>query len=303
VKKEKIDFLLAVGGGSVIDGTKFISAASLFDGNAWDILSKKVEIKKAISFATVLTLPASGSEMNNGAVISRKESHEKLVFSNELVYPQFSILDPSVCTSLPKEQIANGIIDAFVHVIEQYLTFPVNSPLQDRFAESILNTLIEEGPKLFANSSDYESAGNIMWCATMALNGLIVCGVPEDWSTHMIGHELTSLTGIDHAQTLAIVLPGVLSVMKENKKIKLLQYAEKVWNIDEVDESKKINLAIEKTEKFFHFFNVKTKLSDYKVSLGVIDEIVARFEKRQLKLGERSDITSDKVREILRVRL
>ncbi|MDO9262078.1 MAG: iron-containing alcohol dehydrogenase, partial [Flavobacteriaceae bacterium] len=210
VREKNIDFILAVGGGSVIDGTKFISAAAKYEGeNAWDILSKGAKVTNAIPFGTVLTLPATGSEMNSGAVISKKETDEKLVFGSPLVFPKFSITDPTVIQSLPLRQLQNGVIDAYVHVLEQYLTYPTNAFLQDRLAESVLQTLIEVGPKVLKNPSDYTIASNFMWCCTMALNGLIAKGVPTDWATHMIGHELTALHGLDHAQSLAVIGPNL----------------------------------------------------------------------------------------------
>ena len=263
VRKENISFLLSVGGGSVIDGTKFIAAAACYEGtDPWDILSKRAPVKAAVPHGAVLTLPATGSEMNAGAVITRVETKEKLAFGSPKVMPLFSVLDPETIYSLPEKQIANGIVDAFVHVIEQYLTFPVNSPIQDRFAESILKTLIEEGPKVIADKTNYDAAANFMWSATMALNGLIGAGVPQDWATHMIGHELTAFHGIDHARTLAIVLPGVMKIEREQKKAKLLQYGERVWGILDGTDEERINQTIAKTVAFFESLGVQTKLPD-----------------------------------------
>jgi NADP-dependent alcohol dehydrogenase len=307
VKKENIGFLLAVGGGSVLDGTKFIAAAALWEGSdPWEILSSRfqVSITKAFPVGTVLTLPATGSEMNGNAVITRWETKEKLSFFSDLVKPKFSILDPEVVFSLPDIQVANGIVDAFIHVMEQYLTYPVNSPIQDRFAESVLVTLIEEGPKVLANRRDYNAAANFMWAATMALNELIGTGVPQDWSTHMIGHELTALHGIDHGQTLAIVLPGVMQIKREGKKEKILQYAERIWKITSGTQNEQIDAAISKTVEFFESLGIKTKLKDYSVGSTVIPEIVTRFKKRGITgLGERADITPDDVAKILELQL
>jgi NADP-dependent alcohol dehydrogenase len=224
VRTHEIDFLLAVGGGSVLDGTKFIAAAVGFDGDPWDILAKEAPISSVLPLGVVMTLPATGSEMNSFFVITKAATQEKRVSRNTLVFPQFSVLDPSTTFSLPQRQISNGIVDAFTHTIEQYLTYPVNSPLQDRMAEAILKTLIEEGPKTLANLTDYGARANVMWCASMALNGLIGAGVPQDWSTHAVGHELTALYGLDHAQSLAVVLPSMLSIRQVEKKQKLLQY-------------------------------------------------------------------------------
>ncbi len=307
VKANKIDFLLAVGGGSVLDGTKFIAAATLWEGSdPWDILTRRNEInvEAALPIGTVLTLPATGSEMNGNSVVTRWETKEKLAFGSDFVLPKFSILDPLVVFSLPEKQVANGIVDAFVHVMEQYLTYPVNSPIQDRFAESILTTLIEEGPKVLANRTDYESAANFMWAATMALNGLIGVGVPQDWATHTIGHELTAFHGIDHGRTLCIILPGIMNLKREDKKAKILQYGERVWKITEGSDDERIDATIEKTVSFFESVGVKTKLADYGVGSDIIPKIVERFEARGIKsIGERGIISIADVAKILELRL
>jgi len=307
VKAHNIDFLLAVGGGSVLDGTKFIAAAALWEGSdPWEILSRRneVSVKKALPIGTVLTLPATGSEMNGNSVVTRWETHDKLAFDSQYVLPVFSILDPEVVFSLPRIQIANGIVDAFVHVMEQYLTYPVNAPIQDRFAESILITLIEEGPKVLADRSSYDAAANFMWAATMALNGLIGAGVPQDWATHTIGHELTAFHGIDHGQTLCIVLPGIMKIKRDNKKEKIIQYGERVWKITEGTEDERIDATIQKTVEFFESVGIKTKLSDYGVGREIIAKIAARFVKRGIKaIGERGDLTIDDVAKILEIQL
>ena len=305
IKKKGITFLLAAGGGSVIDATKLISAAVMFgDGDPWDILSKRAEIKKAMPFGVVLTLPATGSEMNANSVITRYSILEKFSFSSPHSYPLFSFLLPDAAGFLPRRQVANGVVDAFVHVIEQYLTYPVNAPLQDRLAESILQTLTETGPKVYADPKDYEAMSNLMWCATMALNGLIACGVPGDWSVHSIGHELTALHNIDHARTLAVVLPGLWKVLKEEKKEKLLQYGKRVWNISDGTEEERLKKIIGKTEEFFQSLDIKTKLSDYGVKKDTIDTIVSRFENRGwLAIGDRKLITPAVIRKVLEVQL
>ena len=304
VKKENITFLLSVGGGSVLDGTKFIAAAAFFkNGDPWQILSKQAKVEGALPIGAVLTLPATGSEMNSGAVITRVEYQEKLAFMSPFVMPLFSILDPEVIFSLPEKQVANGIVDAFVHVMEQYLTFPVNSPIQDRFAESILKTLVEEGPKVLANRNDYEAAANLMWSATMALNGLIAVGVPQDWATHMIGHELTAYHGIDHARTLAIVLPGLMHIKREQKKDKILQLGERVWDVLAGTDDERIDLTIQKTIEFFESVGIPTRFSDYNVPIETIDTICNRFKKRGYKIGEKANIGPSEIRLILEDRL
>jgi NADP-dependent alcohol dehydrogenase len=306
VKAEKIDFLLAVGGGSVLDGTKFIAAAALYEGeSAWDIAAKQLSVSKALPLGAVLTLAATGSEMNSGGVITREATQEKFAFGSPVLFPKFSVLDPQITFSLPQRQVANGIVDAFVHVIEQYLTYPVNSPVQDRFAEGILLTLIEEGPKAStAETPDYETRANLMWAATMALNGLLSTGVKSDWSTHMIGHELTALHGIDHAVTLAIVLPGVMRLMKDKRREKLLQYASRVWNITEGSDEQKIETAIQQTESFFRQVGISTLLNEHQVGQDTIDRIVERFKERKMRaVGAQQDVSIADVGAMLKTRL
>ncbi|MEI8247880.1 MAG: iron-containing alcohol dehydrogenase [Lentisphaerota bacterium] len=295
IKQENICFLLAVGGGSVLDATKFIAAAALYAGtDPWDILAKGAEVKAAVPLGAVLTLPATGSEMNTNSVISRASSGEKLFFSSPCVYPQFSILDPETTFTLPERQTVNGIVDAYVHVFEQYMTFDVNAPLQDRQAEAILLTLIEEGPKVIENPMDYDARANVMWAATNALNGFIACGVPQDWATHMIGHELTAFYGIDHAQSLAVVLPRLLAHCKETKKAKLLQYGQRIFGLKDAD------AAIKATEAFFNSLGMKTRLSDYKIdAIDAAGKISSRFKARGTMLGERADLAPDDVSQIL----
>lgn len=298
-KKEGVDFLLSVGGGSVLDGTKFIALAAKYkNGDPWDILAKHAPANEALPLGCVLTLPATGSEMNMFSVISRESTKEKLAFANPLVYPKFSILDPSTTFTLDSEQTANGIVDAFAHVMEQYMTYPVYAPLQDRQAEAILMTLIEEGPKVLKNPTDYNVRAAIMWSATQALNGLIACGVPQDWTTHMIGHELTAFYGLAHARTLAIVMPAVLRHQINNKKEKLLQYGQRIWGISPT-ESNAAEKAIEKTESFFRSLGFKTKLSENGIGKEKFEEIAGRFRARGIKLGERQNIGPEQVIEIL----
>ncbi|TNF69243.1 MAG: iron-containing alcohol dehydrogenase [Gammaproteobacteria bacterium] len=293
IKANEVEFILAVGGGSVIDAAKFISAGVYYEGDPWDILANGAEVKKAMPFGSVLTLPATGSEMNSGSVISRRETSDKLAFGSELVYPSFSVLDPTVTYSLPLSQTINGVVDAFTHVMEQYLTYPSDAPLQDRFAEGILLTLIEEGPKVVADPKNYNARANIMWAATMALNNLIRQGVPQDWSTHMLGHELTALYGLDHAQTLAIILPNVMTYKKDKKYKKLLQYAERVWQINHGSDDDKVNQAIEKTKEFFKSLGAKIQLSEYEnLDISRLPQAVDSLKKHNLiALGEHKDIT------------
>jgi NADP-dependent alcohol dehydrogenase len=300
-RSEKVDFLLAVGGGSVIDGTKFIAAAIPFNGDPWKIIKggKEGVVEKAVPFGAVLTLPATGSEMNSGAVISRISTGEKFAFGSPLLYPKFSVLDPTFTYSLPGHQVANGIVDAFIHVTEQYLTYPANAPIQDRWAEGVLQTLIEIGPKAIGNPTDYDTRAAFMWACTMALNGIISTGVPTDWATHMIGHELTAFFGLDHAVTLAIVLPSLLLETSDEKKDKLLQYGERVWGLTTGTEEERISMSISKTHDFFRSLGIKTNLSDYEVTPDQIKPIVERFAQRGWKLGENRSIDAARVEKIL----
>lgn len=301
VRREKIGLILAVGGGSVLDGTKFIAAAAEFEGEPWDILTKGATVKSATPLASILTLPATGSESNTFAVISRRETGEKLAFGSPHVYPKFAVLDPETTFSLPVRQVANGVADAFTHVCEQYLTYPAGAALQDRFAESILQTLIEVGPRTLANPTDYDARAEFVWCATMALNGLIGAGVPQDWSTHMIGHELTALYGIDHARTLAVVLPHLLRVQKSEKLEKLAQFAERVWGIREGAREDRAEAAIRRTEEFYESLGIPTRLARYEnIAPDTPDTVAAKLEKRGMKrIGERGEVTPERIREIL----
>jgi NADP-dependent alcohol dehydrogenase len=301
VKEQNIDFILAVGGGSVIDGVKFISGAVNYEGDPIEILQKRILIKEnAIPFGTVLTLPATGSEMNSGAVVTIESTKEKLAFGGSALFPKFSICDPTVIQSLPKRQLQNGVVDAYTHVMEQYLTYPHEGHLQDRIAEGILHTLIEVGPKVVEDPANYELASNFMWSCTMALNGLIQKGVPSDWATHMIGHELTAMYGIDHARTLAVIAPSLYTVMFEAKKGKLAQYGKRIFNLEGTDDEI-AKEAINKTVEFFHTMGMDTKLSDYtKEYSETADFIVKRFDERGWKgLGEKQNITLDKVKSIV----
>ena len=305
VRREKLDFLLAVGGGSVIDGTKFVAAAANYAGEPWDILQTGGAcIDSALPFGAVLTLPATGSEMNNGGVVTMKATHTKLPFRSAHTFPLFSVLDPSKTFTLPTQQIANGVADAFVHTVEQYLTYPVRAMVQDRFAEGLLQTLIEIAPQALAAPDDYDTRSNLMWAASLALNGLIGAGVPQDWGTHMIGHELTALYNMDHARTLAIVLPSLLIVQRDKKHAKLLQYGERVWSITEGSEEQRIDAAIGATREFFESLGIKTRLSDYGLGQEAVEAVLAQLEAHgMVKLGEHKDIDLARSRAILEAAL
>lgn len=305
-KAEKVTFLLPVGGGSVIDGSKFLAAALCLPAGVepWGILQGSVRVEKAMPLGCVLTLPATGSEMNGNSVVSRKSTCEKLSFGSPLVMPKFSILDPEVCFSLPEKQIANGIVDAFIHVMEQYLTIPNNTPLQDLWAEGILRVLIDGAPVVMADHSNYDAMANFMWSATMALNGIISRGAIEDWSTHVIGHELTALHGIDHGRTLAIVLPGNMNIRRAVKGKKIIQYGERIWGITEGSDNEKIDKTIEKTVEFFESLGVPTRLSAYNLGKETCTEVAQRLAARGVvNFGEAGDITQEVVVKILEDRI
>lgn len=288
IRREKLDFLLAVGGGSVVDGTKFVAAAVDYPGDPWHILETRgKQITTALPIGAVLTLPATGSEVNCAAVVTRKSLQAKLGFGNPLLYPRFAVLDPVKTYTLPPRQIANGVVDAFVHVMEQYVTQPAKAAVQDRYAESLLLTLIETGPQALAHPTDYDVRANLMWAATQALHGAVGAGVPQDWATHMIGHEITALYGLDHAQTLAVVLPNLLDVRRDVKRAKLLQYADRVWGLRTGDEDARIDQAIAHTRAFFEALGVRTRLADYGIGAEAVEPIVAQLEAhRMVKLGE-----------------
>ncbi|MGO2508830.1 MAG: iron-containing alcohol dehydrogenase [Vibrio hibernica] len=298
IRAEGFDYLLAVGGGSVVDGTKFIAAAVNFEGEeAWDILVKHAPIESALPLGCILTLPATGSETNIGAVVTRGK--DKLAFSSSLVRPQFAVLDPQATLSLSERQTSNGVVDAFVHVMEQYLTYPANAKIQDRFAEGILLTLIEEGPKLIDNLQDIEARTNVMWAATQALSGLIGVGVPQDWATHMIGHELTGNFGVDHGRSLTIVLPAIMQVCRVEKKAKLLQYAERIWNITEGSDDARIDAAIERTKQFFSQMKTPVSLSEIDLGQADVDTAMSSLEAHGMtKLGENGSIDLARSRQV-----
>ena len=303
IKEKNIDFLLAVGGGSVIDGTKFLAAAAKYEGEPWDILSKPLRILEgeALEFASVLTLPATGSEMNSGFVVSRRETKQKLATGGPGLFPKFSILDPEVIKSIPKRQLANGVMDAYTHVLEQYMTYPTSATLQDRISESILQTLQEVSQPLLNEDYNYDTAGNFMWCCTMALNGLIQKGVPTDWAVHAIGHELTANFGIDHARTLAVIAPSHYRFNIATKKGKLAQYGERVWGITSGTLDERAEKAIQKMEEFFHSLDIDTKLSDYTKDYdGISDKIKNTFIERKMDgIGEHKNLTPQNVKEIV----
>ena len=302
IKKEKVDFLLAVGGGSVLDGTKFIAAAAKYEGaDPYDILTKGASVNDALPLGDVITLPATGSEMNCNAVISRLSTNEKLAFADEKVYPRFSVIDPSVTFSLPEKQTINGIVDTFVHTMELYCTYDVDTPLQDSWALGLLKPLVREAPKVLKRPNDYNARANVFWCATCGLNYWMSLGAVQDWATHGIGHELTAFYGIDHGQSLAIVLPRLLKNQKKVKQEKLAKLGREVFGVQSGDDSAAADQAIEKTEAFFNSIGMKTKLSDYGVDAReAAEKIRSRFADRGTKLGEHEAIDANVSFDIVR---
>lgn len=296
-KAEQVDYVLAVGGGSVVDGSKLIAAGLCYDGDAWELVTSGVPVGQTVPLATVLTLPATGSEMNRGAVISRLETKEKFAFYSN--YPQFSILDPEVTFSLPPHQVACGLVDTFVHVMEQYLTTPGQSRLMDRWAEGILQTIVEIAPQIRANQMNYDLMADFMLSATMALNGFVSMGVNQDWATHMIGHELTALHGLTHGHTLAILFPATCRVLRKAKGEKLLQYGERVWGITIGTPEARIEETIVRTEEFFHLLGLTTRLREEQIGEETIAEIERRFNVRGVAFGENREVTGTVARKIL----
>lgn len=297
-KEKGCDFVLAVGGGSVIDGSKLIASGIIYEGDPWEIVIKRdYTAMKSLPLASVLTLPATGSEMNRGSVISNKATKEKFAFYSNT--PVFSILDPETTYTLPEFQIACGLADTFIHVIEQYLTTTGQSPLMDRWAEGVLRTIVEITPGIKSDHTNYDYMSTFMLSATMALNGFISMGVSQDWATHMIGHELTALHGLTHGHTLTIVLPGTMRVMKEEKGDKIIQYGKRVFDIDIPDRDAAIEKSIQKTEDLFRSMGFKIKLSENGIGADTIDEIERRFKERNYRLGENRSVDYSVGRKIL----
>ncbi|MDR1981494.1 MAG: iron-containing alcohol dehydrogenase, partial [Tannerellaceae bacterium] len=298
VEREKVDFLLAVGGGSVIDAAKFIACAVPFGGEPWNILSKGAEIKGAMPLGVVLTLAATGSEMNERAVISRVSTGEKLGFASPAIFPKFAVMDPEVTYSLPVRQVANGVVDSFIHVIEQYLTYPVDAKVQDYFAESLMKIIRVEGLNVLADPYNYDTRANLMWAASNALNSWIGQGVPQDWSSHRIGYALTVQFGLDHAQTLAVVLPGVMDYMRKEKREKILRLGAVVFDITKGTEEERVQETIDAVERFFRDMGLKTRLGEYGIKETDLDRLVEPVARMGWKLGEHANIDAPAARQI-----
>ncbi len=295
-REHGVDFLLAVGGGSVIDATKLIAAALCGDVDPWEIVLAG-RAGATVSMGTVLTIAATGSEMNNGAVISREETREKRAFHG--AYPVFSVLDPEVTRSLPRCQIACGLADTFVHVLEQYLTGAGQSRLMDRWAEGILHSVREVAPAVLGEERDYDALADYMLAATLALNDMIAMGVEQDWATHMIGHELTALCGLTHGATLAIVACGTMRVLRGQKRAKLLQYGERIWGIAEGGDEERIDRTIEATEAFFRSLGLSTRLAEEGIGEETIAEVECRFDAEGVRYGEAANVDGAMARRIL----
>ena len=296
-KEQDIDFVLGVGGGSVIDGVKYIAASAVYDGEGWDIPTGKHTITSALPIGAILTLPATGSESNQNSVVSKEATKEKLPFASPEVLPKFAIMDPDVMKTLPQRQLVNGLVDAWVHTCEQYLTFPETALVQEGYAEALLRTLKTLGDNF--ESQDDAWRANLMWAANQALNGLIGSGVSQDWATHMIGHELTAAYGVDHARSLAIVQPSLLRNQFAVKKAKLEQMGKNVFGLEQSDDLAEKTIAA--IEAFYHSLDVATQLTEHgDDKAAAIDNIIGKLEAHgMLALGENQAITLKESREIL----
>ncbi len=304
IRAERADFLIAAGGGSVVDATKAAAGLARTDGDAWSVLSKGARFNAALPVGAVMTAPGTGSEVNASATISNRASSQKLVFTNPLCFPAFAVIDPEKTFTLSKTQSANGIVDAFVHVLEQYLTFPVGAVLTDRLAEAVLLTLVEEGPRALELPTDYDVRANIAWAASVALGGLLAAGVPQDWTTHHLGHELTALYGLDHARSLAVVLPAVLRARRRQKAQKLLQYGARVFGVTADSEEERVEAAIARTEALFTALGVPTRLGAYGLGGEIVAPVMANLKaSRRLRLGEKLDVTLDDAAKLLALAL
>jgi NADP-dependent alcohol dehydrogenase len=301
VRAERLDTLLAVGGGSVIDAMKLVAIAAPREGDPWDLVTRAARAGRALPLYTVLTLPATGSEMNHYSVISRRDTGEKRSFGDRLMFPVASVIDPTLMRTLPPRQVANGLADAFSHVLEQYLTYPVSAPLQDRWAEGVLHSLLEVAPRVMRDPGDPEAMGTFAWSATLALNGLLSAGVPTDWATHALAHELTALHGIDHGASLTILFPALLWHRREGKQEKLLQYGARVWGIDPRNGEESVREVVTRTRQFFQSLGLPTSLGAAGIGAEVADTVADRLAARgALPLGERKDLDARAVSEILR---
>ncbi len=298
VKADHIDFILAVGGGSVIDGCKYIAAAAHYDGDGWDILTGSHQVTSATPIGAILTLPATGSESNSGAVITKASTQDKLAFLTPFVQPAFAVMDPDVMKSLPDRQLVNGLVDAWVHVCEQYLTYNHGHMVQDGYAEVLLRNLKQLAEQFDQRDSD-EWRANLMWTANQALNGLIGSGVPHDWATHMIGHELTALWHVDHARSLAIVQPSLLRNQIEHKRAKLEKLGTEVFRLE--TGSDLAERTIDAIEALYNSLDVATQLTEHATDKQTaIDNVIEQLSKHgMVALGEHQAITIEQSRKIL----
>ena len=293
-QKNSIDYILAVGGGSVVDGCKYIASSYYYDGDGWDILEGKYSAIKAPKIGVILTLAATGSESNTGAVITKAQTKEKRFFHSQFSYPQFAILDPDVLKSLNDRQLVNGIVDSFVHTCEQYLTQPHGYMAQDYYAEGLLRGLNELAQTY--NTKDDVWYANLMWMANQALNGLIGLGVPQDWGTHFIGHELSGLYNIDHARTLAVIQPSLLRELVDEKQQKLLQMGQNVFGLNNPSPED----VIVKIEELYSSLDIDLNLSSYTDDKNIKNKVTTLLEKHGFtQFGDRGTINKKVVENIL----
>jgi NADP-dependent alcohol dehydrogenase len=299
VKDKALDYIIGVGGGSVIDAAKFL--AYLATSNAddpWDDLVSGRFPERMIPVGAILTLPATGSESNAVSVITNRTRRLKIPFASESARPAFAILDPTAMRSLDRRQLENGVVDAMTHVLEQYMTYQQNAPIQYGYAETLMRVLVEWGPKLVDEPSD-EARENVMFAANQALNGFLGAGLPQDWSTHMIGHAITAIYDIDHARTLSTIMPSVMRLRIGPKRAMLARLARNVFLSAEISDEKAADFAISRLEQFFARMGCPVKLREYGVAVDA-DEIADHLERAsQTALGEHADIDPQTVREII----
>ncbi len=303
-KQNDIQFILAVGGGSVIDCAKAIAAGTKYDGDVWDLVTKKKEAEDALPIGVVLTLAATGSEMNSNSVITRWETNEKYVWKSPHVYPKFSILDPAYTIYVPKEQTVYGIVDMMSHVLEQYFHTPTNAPVQERMCEAVLQTIIETAPLLVEDLENYDLRETILFAGTIALNGTLSMGVQSDWGTHHIEHALSAVYDIPHGGGLAIIQPNWMKYVVDENVEKFKQLAIRVFDVDPTgkDEREIALEGIKKLRQFWTSIGAPERLSDYQIDDSNL-ELLADKVMDGGEIGNFKKLNRDDVLEILKMSL
>jgi alcohol dehydrogenase YqhD (iron-dependent ADH family) len=303
-KKENIELLLAVGGGSVIDATKAIAVGAKYDGDVWDIITKKAEVKDALPLGTVLTLAATGSEMNSGSVITNWETQEKLGWGSPYSFPKFSILDPTHTFTVPRDQTVYGIVDMMSHALEHYFSLAPNVPYNERMVESLLTTVIETAPKLLEDLQNYEYRETIMFCGTMALNGVINQGMRGDWATHGIEHAVSAVYDIPHGGGLAIIFPNWIRYNLDVTTPKMKQLAIRVFNVDSTGKSDRqiAEEGIDRLRQFWNSIGAPSRLADYNIDDSKLELMAEKaVSPAGGSLGRFKELTKRDVLEILKM--